>query len=151
MRTQSLCPVHRKWLVLHPEQAISYMEELQSISHKMRLGHMLEEALPYLQYAYEVSALLVEKQIEVHPQIVIQFTTNAISLADTLSRVHSCYESREFLIQAYQELEAYSADMEVTSYVPQYVEQCLKALQNGVVFFGNQQGQVSMPSFNVLH
>jgi hypothetical protein len=135
MGTHTLCPVHSKWLILHPEQAIAYIDKLHHAGQKMRQECSPREAIPYLHCAYEVSSLLLERQIEQYPQIVLQFTGTALSLAETLSKDGLGIKPSELMTEAYNKLEECSADMEITPFVPQYLEQCLNALKNGVDYF----------------
>jgi hypothetical protein len=121
--------------MLHPEEAISYIDKLHRAGQKLRQERAHREAIPYLHCAYEVSSLLLERQIEQYPQIVLQFTGTALSLAEALNKGGMNIRPSELMIEAYSKLEECSADMEITPFVPQYVEQCLNALQNGAEYF----------------
>ncbi len=149
MQIQTLCPVHSKWLALHPEQAFSYINKLHGAGQKLRQEGAVREAIPYLHCAYEVSALMLERQIEQNPQVVIQYTGVALSLAEALRKYGLSIKPGELMQEACSKLEECSADIEITSFVPQYLEQCLNALRNGINYFSNsfslpQNGQMSV-------
>lgn len=151
MQIQTLCPVHSKWLIIHPEQAISYIDKLHHAGQKIRQDSSPREAIPYLHCAYEVAALLIERQIEQYPQIVLQFTGTALSLAETLFKEGLGNKPSELMIEAYNKLEECSADMEITPFVPHYVEQCLNALKNGANYFEQPTQLASSPMNSQTH
>jgi hypothetical protein len=143
MHIQTLCPVHRKWLILHPEQAMTYIDKLHSAGQKLRQEGAVRDAIPYLYCAYDVSVLILERLIEHYPQIVLQFTGVALSLAETLRKSGLGIKPGELMTEAFHTLEECSADMEIASFVPRYLEPCLNALRNGISYFGHPMEQAS--------
>ena len=143
MQIHTLCPVHRKWLILHPEQAMAYIDKLHCAGQKLRQEGATREAIPYLYCAYDVCALMLERQVEQYPQVVTQFTGVALSLADTLRKDGLGIKPGELMVEAYNKLEACCADMELAPFVPHYLEPCLNALKNGREYFGHPMDQVA--------
>lgn len=131
MQNNFLCPNHRQWLISNPLAAQTHLIYAQDTGLFYCEQGAWRQALPYLGCAYETAEIVLTQRSMGITEAVIDFTSSAIVLADSLQKIAQKKMSFAVYQQTQQRLKV---ELSLTSEQPQAracIIDCLKSLTRG--------------------
>lgn len=150
MARHYLCPVHKKWLMLHPIEAIAHLEEVKAKGEYLRQNREWSEAHPYLMCAFEINETLLKSCAPVRSNLMLSYTAVAIMTADTLYKQHHSLDAADFLTEAAKQLQEIVDVSVMQQNCQSCAQQCIDALKNGAACYFDGPLNLS-PQSEILH
>lgn len=152
MPNQFICPNHRQWLITHPQAAATHLARTQDTAmHYRELGEW-HEAVAYNGCAFETAEIILTTKAQDNLTAIIGFTSAAILLADTYSKLSENALSLNTLKLAQQRLQTEYALLYDAEHTQRCLLDCIKALNSGAnALIARKQLVGSTPSTDHLH
>ncbi|UAA38834.1 hypothetical protein KIH87_00190 [Paraneptunicella aestuarii] len=135
MQQQFLCPVHRKWVYLHPKEAINHIQGAKEQGEQLRFQHRWEEALSHLGCALEITEILMDLEHHRYSKYSLLYTALSVIVADTQYRLKQYENAVNTLQNSKTWLKTLAAEIASQRALPASLQDCIHTLENGAQFF----------------
>lgn len=135
MLTKFLCPTHRQWVYLYPLEALAQIQAAKTQGEALRVQQRWSEALPYIGSALEMTAIIMDINRARCVRYGLLYTTLAIAVADTQSRLSESAVATATLKSSEAWLRSLCLQMRDDKLVSDSLLDCLDTLRQGVEFF----------------
>lgn len=135
MQNQYLCPVHRKWVSMHPLEALSQIEKAKKQGEFLRQEQLWDEALPFLGCALEMTEVVMEVNKRRSAKYSLLYTALAVSVADTLYRMQEMERASNTLSSSAAWLNEVGCESTHQSKSAICLTECISTLRKGAQFF----------------
>lgn len=130
-----LCPVHRKWISLHPAEALSQIETAKKQGEHHRQNQQWEDALPQLGRALEMTEVMMDTNKSNSTQYSLLYTSLAVSVADTLYRLEQMESASYTLSNSAAHLNQIGDTSNLSKKSTVCIMECIRTLRKGAQFF----------------
>ena len=146
MQNQYLCPIHRKWALMHPLEALFQIEKAKKEGEYLRQKQQWDQALPLLGCALEMTEIVMQANKSRGARYSLLYTALAVAVADTLFRLQEMEQASYTLSNSAAWLNEVGAEVSHQSKSSICLMECTNTLRKGAQFFAHILHQ-SHPSF----